>query len=70
VTETEEDKIHWEFEIRTDRVIPARRPDIVVLDKEEQKLTITDVTVTSDANIRDKNRKDYEIIYQDLKIEL
>jgi hypothetical protein len=50
VTETEEVKILWVFEIRTDRVIPARRPDIVVLDKEEWKLTVKDVAVPSDAN--------------------
>ena len=31
--ETEEVKILWDFEIRTHHRIPARRPDIVVLDK-------------------------------------
>jgi hypothetical protein len=53
VTETEEDKILWDFKTRTDRVIPARRPDMMVLDKKEQKLTIVDVAVPSDANIKD-----------------
>jgi hypothetical protein len=38
-------------------VIPARRPDIVVLDKEERKLTIIDVAVPSDANIKDKEKE-------------
>jgi hypothetical protein len=33
MTKTEKVKIFWDFEIRTDRVIPARRPDIVVMDK-------------------------------------
>ena len=69
VTETEEVKILWDFEIRTDRVIPARRPDIVVLDKEERKLTIIDVAVPSDANIKDKETEKITK-YQDLKIEL
>jgi hypothetical protein len=40
VTETEEVKILWDFEIRTDKVITARRQDVVVLGKEERKLTI------------------------------
>ena len=34
VTENEKAKILWEFNIQTDHVIQARRPDIVVKDKE------------------------------------
>ena len=35
ITENNEAKMlcSWDFEIRTDRVIKARRPDIVILDK-------------------------------------
>ena len=69
VTETEKVKILWDYEIRTDRIIPARRPDIVVLDKEERKLTIIDVAVPSDANIKEKETEKITK-YQDLKIEL
>jgi hypothetical protein len=53
VTEKEV-KILWDFEIRTDRVMLARRSDMVILDKEERKLTIIDLAVPSDANIKDK----------------
>ena len=48
VTETEEVKILWDFEIRTDRVIPARRPDIVVVNKSNRTATSIDVVVPSD----------------------
>jgi hypothetical protein len=41
----------------------------VVLDKEERKLTIIDVAVPSDANIKDKETEKITK-YQDLKIEL
>ena len=61
VTETEEVKMLWDFEIRTDRIIPARRPGIVVLNKSNGTATIIDVAVPSDRNIktkeREKNRK-------------
>ena len=26
-------KIHWNFEIQTDHLIPTRKPDLVILDK-------------------------------------
>ena len=34
VTENEKAKILWDFNIQTDHIIQARRPDIVVKDKE------------------------------------
>ena len=33
VAENKEVKVLWHFEIRVDNVIPAHRPDIVVIDK-------------------------------------
>jgi hypothetical protein len=69
VTETEEVKILWDFEIRTDRVIPARRPDIVVLNKSNRTVTIIDVAVPSDRNIKTKEREKIEK-YQDLRLEI
>ena len=35
VLENEDYKILWDFSIQTDRVIEARRPDLVVVDKEK-----------------------------------
>ena len=68
VTETEV-KILWDFEIRTDRVIPARRPDIVVLNKTNRTATIIDIAVPSDRNIKTKEREKIEK-YQDLRLEI
>ena len=49
VIETEKVKILWNFEIRTDHIIPARRPDdMVVIDKETKTATIIDVAVAAD----------------------
>ena len=33
VLENETNKTHWDFEIQTDHPIPARRPDIVLINK-------------------------------------
>jgi hypothetical protein len=39
----------------------SRRSDIVALDKEERKLTIINVAVPSDANIKETKQKTHEI---------
>ena len=69
VTETDEVKILWDFEIRTDRIITARRPDIVVIDKTDKTATIIDVAVPNDHNIRVKEQDKVEK-YQDLRLEI
>lgn len=69
VTETDEVKVLWDFEIRTDRIIPARRPDIVVLEKKERKVTIIDIAVPSDTNIKSKELEKITK-YQDLRLEV
>ena len=69
VTETEEVKILWDFEIRTDRIITARRPDIVVIDKATRTATIIDVAVPNDHNIKAKEQEKVEK-YQDLRLEI
>ena len=69
VTENNQVKILWDFEIRTDHVIPARRPDIVVVDKVKREATIIDVAVPSDRNIQDKETEKITK-YQDLKLEI
>ena len=52
VTEREEVKILWDFEIRTDRVIPARRPDIADLHKSRSTAVIIVVDVSNYRNIK------------------
>ena len=48
-----------DFEIRTNRVIPAMRPDIyvVVLDKKNRQLTIIDIAVASNTTLKAKEAK-------------
>ena len=69
VTETEQVKVLWDFEIRTDRIVTARRPDLLVIDKQEKTAKIIDVAVPLDKNVRDKEGEKVEK-YQDLKLEI
>ena len=69
VIETSKVKILWDFEIRTDHHIQARRPDIVLQDKEKKKTLIVDIAVPEDRNICQKEREKIDK-YQDLKLEI
>jgi len=57
------------MEIRTDRHITARRPDIVVVEKRSRKATIIDVAVPLDCNVKMKQLVKIEK-YQDLRLEI
>ena len=51
VTENEEVKLLWDFSLRTDKVIEARRPDIVLVDKIKKSCIIIDVAVPGDTRV-------------------
>ena len=55
--------------IQCDHVIEARRPDIVVVNKEERKCTIIDNAVPADKRISEKENEKVEKC-QDLKREI
>ena len=47
-------KTLWDFSIQTDRVIEARTPDLIVVDKKESSCKIIDFTVPGDRRIEEK----------------
>ena len=61
----EEIKVLWDINIQCGNLIEAGRPDLIVIDKKEQKGIITDIAVTADAEEKEKVKK-----YQDLKKEI
>ena len=69
VVENEEVQILWDMNIVTDRVISARRPDIVVREKKEKRTFLIDVAIPWDTRVE---AKEIEKItkYQDLRVEL
>ena len=69
VLENETSKILWDFNIYTDWAIHHRRPDIVLIDKEDNRVKIIDIAVPWDANIESKYREKVDH-YKDLAIEL
>ena len=63
--ENEEIKVLWNINIQCDNLIEARRPDLIVIDKEEQKGIIVDIAVPADIRVKEKEKEKVEK-YQDL----
>ena len=67
--ENDKVKILWDMCVQTDKVIQARRPDIVVVDKLKKQVSIIDIAVPADKNVAEKE-KEKITKYQDLKMEV
>ena len=57
VEENEDYKLIWDMTIQTDRVITARRPDIIIVDKNENSTILIDIAVPYDTRINEKKIK-------------
>ena len=55
VIETPQGKILWDFNLQTDKVIDARRPDIVVTNKDKRESWIVDTAIPGD--LREERRR-------------
>ena len=69
VLENSDVKILWDFNMHTDRIIEARRPDIVVVNKMDSETLIIDIAVPCDYRVKEKESEKIEK-YQDLALEL
>ena len=69
VLENEGYKLLWDFTIQCDRMVEARRPDIVFVDKNKRETKILDVAVSGDGRVKDKELEKIEK-YQLLKEEV
>ena len=69
MTENENAKLLWGYSIRTDRVIPAHRPNLALVDKTNNEVSLIDVTVTWDSRAEQKEQEKRDK-YQDLRIKL
>ena len=65
VMENEQAKLLWDFNIYTDHVIEARRPDIVVVRKDKKECQVIDIAVPGDLRVEDKEDEKCDK-YQDL----
>ena len=57
VTENENAKLLWYYSIRTDRVIPAHRPDLTLVDRAGNKVSLIDVMVPWDSRAEQKEQE-------------
>ena len=62
-------KLLWDMNIYTDRVLDARRPDIVLVKKDCEECMIIDIAIPSDSKVMDKEEEKIEK-YQDLAYEI
>ena len=69
VQENPTHKLLWEFNIQTDHLIPARRPDVIIINKKNKICKIDDFAVPADHKINMKESKK-EDKYLDLAREL
>ena len=69
VVENDEVKFLWNFNIWTDKVISARHPDIIVINKLDNTVQLIDVSIPADCHIVSKENEKKEK-YQDLRIKL
>ena len=69
VLENDTHKLLWDFDIQTDHLIPARRPDLIIINKKKRICKIVDFDVLADHRIKLKEceKKDK---YLDLAREL
>ena len=69
VLENDSHKLLWDFNIQTDHLIPARRQDLIIINKKKRTCKIVDFAVPADHRIKQKEceKKDK---YLDLAREL
>ena len=67
--ENEEIKVLRDINIQCDNLIEARRPDLIVIDKKEQKGIIIGIVVAADVRVEEKEKEKVEK-YQNLKREI
>ena len=60
VLENDSHKLLWDFNIQTDHLIPARRPDLIIINKRKRICKIVDFAVPGDQriNLKENEQKD------------
>ena len=59
-------KVLWDINVQCDNMIEAKRPDIILIEKKEQKGIIINIAVPANVRVGKKEREKMEK-YQDLK---
>ena len=70
VMENDKAKIPWDFMIQCDKMIEHRKPDIVLVDKVQQKCLTIDVTCPGDNRVAEKEEEKlqrYDLLKREIK---
>ena len=51
---------YWDFEVQTDHHIEARRPDLIIVDKEKNTCQVVDFAIPADFRVEMKEREKRE----------
>ena len=62
VLENDSHKLLWDFNIQTDHLIPARRPDLIIINKKKRTCKIVRFAVPADYRIKLKEYEKKRII--------
>ena len=52
VMENKDYNIYWDFMIQCDRLIEARKPDVVLIDKRTKEIKIIDIAIPGDKRVK------------------
>ncbi len=60
----ERNKVHWDFEIKTDSLISVRRPDLMITNKKKRTYRIVDFSVSAGLRVKlkENEKRDTRII--------
>ena len=60
VQENDSQRLLWDFNIQTDYLIPARRPDLIIINKKMRICKIVDFAIPADyrINLKESEKKD------------
>ena len=53
-------KVLWDFNLPYNRMVDARRPDIIFVDKQAKEAKVTDIAVPVESRVKDKELKKIE----------
>ena len=62
ILENEMHKKLWIFEVQMNHLIPARRPDLVVINKKKRTCSLVDFDVLADHSENKRKRKNIQIL--------
>ena len=61
VVENESLRVLWDFNVKCDRMVEARGPDINFMNKQAMEAKIIDIPIPGDARVKDKRLVKYQL---------